>query len=150
MAGEVQDNIWPLPKFHFRVEIEGGLTASFQEVSGLDSEVDVVEYRHGDSPEFSTIKMPGLRKSSDVTLKKGMFSGDVEFFEWFNENNMNTILRRTVQVMLLNESGDAEIIWTLANAFPKQVQGTDLSSQSSDVAVETLVLTHEGLEITTA
>lgn len=150
MAGEVQDNIWPLPKFHFRVEIEGGLTASFQEVSGLDSEVDVVEYRHGDSPEFSTIKMPGLRKSSDVTLKKGMFTGDVEFFEWFNENNMNTILRRTVQVMLLNESGDAEIIWTLANAFPKQVQGTDLSSQSSDVAVETLVLTHEGLEITTA
>ncbi len=150
MAGEVQDNIWPLPKFHFRVEIEGGLTASFQEVSGLDSEVDVVEYRHGDSPEFSTIKMPGLRKSSDVTLKKGMFTGDVEFFEWFNENNMNTILRRTVQVMLLNESGDAEIIWTLANAFPKQVQGTDLSSQSSDVAVETLVLAHEGLEITTA
>jgi phage tail-like protein len=150
MAGEVQDNIWPLPKFHFKVEVEGGITASFQEVSGLDSEVDVVEYRHGDSPEFSTIKMPGLRKSSDVTLKKGTFTGDIYFYDWFAQNNMNTIERRTVQIMLLNESGDAEIIWTLTNAFPKQVQGTDLNSQSSDVAVETLVLAHEGLAITTA
>ncbi|MDP4662333.1 MAG: phage tail protein [Salibacteraceae bacterium] len=150
MAGEVQDNIWPLPKFHFKVEVEGGITASFQEVSGLDSEVDVVEYRHGDSPEFSTIKMPGLRKSSDVTLKKGTFTGDIDFYDWFAQNNMNTIERRTVQIMLLNESGDAEIIWTLTNAFPKQVQGTDLNSQSSDVAVETLVLAHEGLAITTA
>ncbi len=150
MAGEVQDNIWPLPKFHFKVEVEGGISASFQEVSGLDSEVDVVEYRHGDSPEFSTIKMPGLRKSSDVTLKKGTFTGDIGFYDWFVQNNMNTIERRTVQIMLLNEGGDAEIIWTLTNAFPKQVQGTDLNSQSSDVAVETLVLAHEGLAITTA
>jgi phage tail-like protein len=150
MAGEVQDNIWPLPKFHFKVEVEGGISASFQEVSGLDTEVDVVEYRHGDSPEFSTIKMPGLRKSSDVTLKKGTFTGDIGFYDWFVQNNMNTIERRTVQIMLLNEGGDAEIIWTLTNAFPKQVQGTDLNSQSSDVAVETLVLAHEGLAITTA
>lgn len=150
MAGEAQDNIWPLPKFHFKVEVEGGLTASFQEVSGLDTEVDVMEYRHGDSPEFSTIKMPGLRKPSDVTLKKGMFTGDIEFFDWFSEIQMNTIMRRTVQIILLNESGDAEIIWTLTNAFPKQIQGTDLNSSSSDVAVETLVLAHEGLAITTA
>ncbi|HAW21480.1 MAG TPA: phage tail protein [Flavobacteriales bacterium] len=150
MAGEAQDNIWPLPKFHFKVEVEGGISASFQEVSGLDTEVDVVEYRHGDSPEFSTIKMPGLRKASDVTLKKGTFTGDVDFYDWYGETLMNTIERRTVTIMLLNESGDAEIIWTLTNAFPKQVQGTDLNSSSSDVAVESLVLAHEGLVITTA
>jgi phage tail-like protein len=149
MAGEVQDNIWPLPKFHFKVEVEGGISASFQEISGLDTEVDVVEYRHGDSPEFTTIKMPGLRKSSDVTLKKGTFTGDIDFYDWFSETLMNTIERRTVTIMLLNESGDAEIIWTLTNAFPKQVQGTDLNSSSSDVAVETLVLAHEGIVTTT-
>ena len=136
MAGEVQDNIWPLPKFHFKVEIEGGIVASFQEVSGLDMEVDVIEYRHGDNPDFSTIKMPGLRKGSDVTLKKGIFTGDVAFYDWFNEIQMNTVERKTVQVMLLNEKGDSEIIWTLTNAFPKQVQGTDLNSSSSEVAVE--------------
>jgi phage tail-like protein len=150
MAGEAQDNIWPLPKFHFKVEVEGGIAASFQEVSGLDTEVDVIEYRHGDSPEFSTIKMPGLRKASDVTLKKGTFTGDVSFYDWYNEILMNTIERKTVQIMLLNEKGESEIIWTLTNAFPKQVQGTDLNSSSSDVAVETLVLAHEGLATTTA
>ena len=150
MAGEVQDNIWPLPKFHFKVEVEGGIAASFQEVSGLDTEVDVIEYRHGDSPEFSPIKMPGMRKVSDVTLKKGIFTGDTDFYDWFAQNNMNTIERRTVQVMLLNESGDTEIVWTLTNAFPKQVQGSELNSSSSEVAVETIILAHEGLEVATA
>jgi phage tail-like protein len=83
-------------------------------------------------------------------LKKGTFTGDVSFFEWFNEIQMNTIERKTVQIMLLNEKGESEIIWTLTNAFPKQVQGTDLNSSSSDVAVESLVLAHEGLATTTA
>ena len=149
MAGEVQDNVWPLPKFYFKVEVDGGMTASFQEVSGLDTETDVVEYRHGDSPDFTTIKMPGLKKSSDVTLKKGIFTGDIKFFTWFNENTLNTIERKTVTIMLLNEKGDSEIVWTLTNAFPKQVQGTDLNSTSSDAAVETLVLAHEGLTVST-
>lgn len=149
MAGEAQDNIWPLPKFYFKVEVDGGITASFQEVSGLDIETDVVEYRHGDSPNFSTIKMPGLRKSSDITLKKGIFTADVKFFDWFNEIKLNTIERKTVTIMLLNEAGDSEIVWTLSNAFPKQVQGTDLNSTSSDAAIETLVLAHEGLTVGT-
>lgn len=149
MAGEVQDNIWPLPKFYFKVEVDGGMTASFQEVSGLDTETDVTEYRHGDSPDFTTIKMPGLKKSSDVTLKKGIFTTDIKFFTWFNDVKLNTIERKTVTIMLLNEKGDAEIVWTLTNAFPKQVQGTDLNSTSSDAAVETLVLAHEGLAVTT-
>jgi phage tail-like protein len=150
MAGEVQDQIWPLPKFHFKVVVDGGIEASFSEVSGLDTEVDVIEYRHGDSPEYSSIKMPGLKKASDVTLKKGIFTTDVTLFEWFAQNNMNTIERKTVQIMLLNESGDTEITWTLTNAFPKQVQGTDLNSTSSEVAVETIVLAHEGLTVETA
>jgi phage tail-like protein len=150
MAGEVQDNVWPLPKFHFKVEVEGGIVASFQEVSGLDNEVDVIEYRHGDSPVFSVIKMPGLRKGADVTLKKGMFTGDVAFYTWFNEIQMNVIARKNVQIMLLNEKGEAQIVWTLTNAFPKQVQGTDLKSAGSEVAVETLVLAHEGIATTTA
>ncbi|MBK6265138.1 phage tail protein [Marivirga sp. S37H4] len=149
MAGEAQDNIWPLPKFYFKVEVDGGMVASFQEVSGLDIETDVFEYRHGDSPVFSTIKMPGLIKSSDVTLKKGIFTTDVKFFEWFSDIKLNTIERKTVTIMLLNEAGDSEIVWTLTNAFPKQVQGTDLNSTSSDAAVETLVLAHEGLTVST-
>ena len=69
MAGEAQDNIWPLPKFHFKVEVEGGISASFQEVSGLDTEVDVVEYRHGDSPEFSTFINDAARAGYEIRTK---------------------------------------------------------------------------------
>ena len=82
-------------------------------------------------------------------MKKGIFTGDIKFFTWFNENTLNTIERKTVTIMLLNEKGDSEIVWTLTNAFPKQVQGTDLNSTSSDAAVETLVLAHEGLTVST-
>lgn len=149
MAGEQQDNIWPLPKFYFQVKVDGGMEASFQEVSGLDAETDVTEYRHGDSPVFSTIKMPGLRKYSDVTLKKGHFTQDIEFFEWYNQIALNTIERKTVTISLLNEGGSPEIVWTLTNAFPKSIKSTDLNSSSSDAAVEELVLAHEGLTIAT-
>jgi len=149
MAGEKQDQVWPLPKFYFKVTVDGGMEASFQEVSGLDAEVDVTEYRHGDSKGFSKIKMPGLKKYGDVTLKKGTFTTDIKFFTWFNANTLNTIERKKVTIMLMNESGGAEIVWTLTNAFPKKVSGTDLNSGSSDVAVETLILAHEGLAITT-
>lgn len=149
MAGDKQDNLWPLPKFYFKVKVDGGMEASFQEVSGLDVETDVTEYRHGDNPVFSKIKMPGMKKYGDVTLKKGTFTKDIKFFEWFNMIKLNTIERKTVTIMLLNESGASEIVWTLTNAFPKKVSGTDLNSGSSDAAIETLVLAHEGLAITT-
>ena len=55
----------------------------------------MIEYRHGDSPEFSTIKnVSGLRKSSDISLKKGTFTGDIKMYEWFNSIAMNTIERK--------------------------------------------------------
>ena len=53
-------NVWPLPKFHFEVKWDSEVM-SFQEVSGLDREAEPIEYRHGDSPEFSTIKIPGIK-----------------------------------------------------------------------------------------
>jgi len=67
MAGEKQDNIWPLPKFYFSVPIDE-IEYSFQEVSGLESETQVIDYRHGNSKQFSTIKMPGVSKISNVIV----------------------------------------------------------------------------------
>lgn len=147
MAVENQNIIWPLPKFHFKVEFEGGITAFFQEVSGLDTDTDVVEYRHGESPPIYTISMPGIKKSSVVTLKKGIFTGDVTFVNWINDIKLNTIERKTVTILLLDESGDPVMKWILLNAFPIQIQSTELNSTSSEVAVETLVLQHEGITI---
>lgn len=148
MAGDAQDSNWPLPKFYFSVDLGSqDSTTSFQEVSGLDIEAQPIEYRHGDSPEFSTIKMPGLKKSGNVTLKKGIFVDDNNFWTWFDAIKMNTIARETVVIKLLDEEGNPTMTWTLANAWPTKITGTDLKSDSNEVAVETLELAHEGITI---
>jgi phage tail-like protein len=91
--------------------------------------------------------MPGLKKFSDVTLKKGIFKGDHAFWDWFNEIKMNTIERRPVTISLLDESGTPAMVWTLANAWPTKVSGADLKASGNEVAIETIVIAHEGLTI---
>ena len=146
--GSKQNALWPLPKFYFRVQF-GSLPAAvaFQEVSGLEVEAQTIEYRHEDSPTFSTIKMPGMKKLGNVTMKKGVFAKDNDFWDWYNQIKMNTIQRETVTIELLDESGHATMTWTLQNAFPTKITGTDLKSDGNEVAVETIEIAHEGLTI---
>ncbi|TNE54001.1 MAG: phage tail protein [Bacteroidetes bacterium] len=146
--GSTQDNIWPLPKFHFEVSLGSqDSTTSFQEISGLETETQVIEYRHGDSKQFSTIKMPGISKVGNVTLKKGIFVKDNKFYDWYKNISMNTIKRETVVIKLLDQNGNATMTWTLSNAWPTKVSGTDMKSDSNEVAVETLELAYETLVI---
>lgn len=149
MAGEIQDNIWPLPKFYFSVEFGEDKDVNFQEVSGLDTETQIIEYRHGNSPIFSAIKMPGLAKVGNVTFKKGIFVNDNKFWDWYNEIKMNTIKRRTVIVNLLDETGAPKMNWILTNAWPTKITGTDLKSDGNEVAVETLEVAYEVITIST-
>ena len=146
--GDVQSKTdWPLPKFSFAVKVGDNDTMSCQEVSGLDMETQAIEYRSGDSKAFSVVKMPGIKKFSDVTLKKGMFKSDNKLYEWFNKNTLNTIERKAVTISLLDEKGGEVFIWKLINAFPLKVSGTDLKSTGNEVAVETIVIAHEGLSV---
>ncbi len=150
MAGEAQDAVWPLSKFYFTVKVGDLLGENFQEVSGLDVEAQIIEYRHGNSPDFSTIKMPGIKKYGNITLKKGVFKSDNKFWAWFEKIKMNTIERQTVTISLLDEAGAATMVWTLKNAWPTKITGTDLKSDGNEVAVETLEIAHEGLTIANA
>ena len=140
-----QDGLWPVPKFHFKVTIGDKGEVVFQEVSGLDTEYDAMEYRAGNSVDFSTVRMPGIRKASDITLKKGMFKNDSALFDYFMGVQMNTIQRETVTIQLLDEEHNPMFTWTLKNAYPLKLTGTDMNEQSSEVAVEEIVLAHEGL-----
>lgn len=142
-------NIWPLPKFYFNVDW-GDAQMSFQEVSGLEAETQPIDYRHGNSKNFSLIRMPGLKKYTDITLKKGTFKGDNTLWNWFAEIKLNTIKRRTVTITLLNELDAVVVTWALTNAFPLKFTSTDLKSQGSEAAIETMVVAHEGLKITNA
>jgi phage tail-like protein len=138
--------IWPLPKFYFQVKWDSTVM-SFSEVSGLEIEAQQIPYRHGDSPEFSEIKMPGIKKNGDVTMKKGVFKSDNKFWDWFNQIKMNTIKRVPVTISLLDEAGKPTMVWTLANAWPSKITGTDMKSDGNEVAVEQIVIAHEGLTI---
>src|SRR3546814_15604703 len=99
---------YPIPKFHFQVEW-GGSKIGFTEVTGLDITTEVIEYRDGASPEFSKVKMPGQRTFSNITLKRGTFAGDNEFYKWFNTVNMNQIERRDLIISLLNRSEERRV-----------------------------------------
>lgn len=144
-TGDVQDQFWPMPKFYFSVDIGDFQDLPFQEVSGLDAETEVIEYRHGNSPVHSTIKMPGLMKYGDITLKKGVFADDNQFYDWISEISLNTYTRLTVVIRLLDETGTERMTWTLSNAFPQKVTPTDMNSQSSEAGIETIVFAHEGM-----
>jgi len=141
--------VWPLPKFYFQVKWDSTVM-QFQEVSGLDVESQPLEYRAGDSPVHSVVKMPGMKKYGDITMKKGVFKSDNQYWAWFNQIKLNTIKRVPVTISLLDEAGAPTMVWTLTNAFPTKITGTDLKSQGNEVAVETIVIAHEGLTIANA
>ncbi|MCB0466092.1 MAG: phage tail protein [Aequorivita sp.] len=143
-----QDNVWPLPKFYFTVSLGSqDNTVSFQEVSGLETETQPIEYRHGDSKQFSTIKMPGIVKTGNVTLKKGIFVNDINFWKWYEAIKMNTIKREAVTIQLLDEKGKPTMTWILTNAWPTKITVTDMKTDANEVAVESLEFSHEGLTI---
>ena len=139
-------NVWPMPKFYFQVKWNDA-DMSFQEISGLDVEAQPIEYRHGDSPVFSKIKMPGIVQSGNVTMKKGVFISDNKFWDWYSQIKMNTIARIPVTISLLDEAGAPTMVWTLENAWPTKITGTDLNSEGNEVAVESIEIAHEGLTI---
>ncbi|HKL33817.1 MAG TPA: phage tail protein [Tangfeifania sp.] len=137
---------YPIVKFHFQVEW-GGAKIGFTEVSGLDVETEVVEYREGASKEYSKIKMPGMQKFSNITLKRGTFATDNEYYEWWNTVKLNTIERRDITISLLNEEHEPVVVWKVKNAWPAKVQSTDLKADGNEVAIESIEIVHEGLTI---
>ncbi len=137
---------YPKPVFHFSVEW-GGEKVSFSEVSGLNIESEVIEYRDGANKEFTPQKMPGLQKFGNITLKRGVFDGDNEFFEWLNTTNLNTVERRDLIINLLNENHEPVMTWKVKNAFPVKIESPGLNATGNEVAIESLEIAHEGVTI---
>jgi phage tail-like protein len=148
MATEDDGKVWPMPKFRFEVDLGTELQkVAFQEVSGMDVENQIIEYRKSNSKEFSTEKMPGIVKYGNITMKRGLFVNDYTFWEWHAEITMNKIKRRDVLIKLLDEAGEVTMQWTLSNAWPTKITSTDLKSDGNEVAVDTLEIAHEKLTI---
>lgn len=147
---------YPLPKFHFLVEWGEGdnFRLGFTEVTGLDFETEVIEYREGNSKKYNKTKQPGLTKYSDVTLKRGTFEGDLAFFDLWKEslffqegNKTGSRYRRPITIKLLNEEHQPIIVWKLENAWAKKITSTDLKADGNEVAIESMEIAHEGLTV---
>ncbi len=139
-------DLYPLSKFHFQVDW-GGTRIGFTEVSGLDVETEAIEYRDGASPAYHKLKMPGMQKFGNVTLKRGTFRSDNEYYAWWNTVSLNAVERRDLTISLLNEAHEPVVTWKIKNAWPTKVQSTELKADGNEVAIETIELAHEGLSI---
>jgi len=141
------DKLYPLPVFHFRVEF-GAEQLGFTEVSGLIQERQAIEYRAGDFPEYSSIKFPGMAKYNNITLKRGVMKSDNKFFQWLVSGmKLSQVDRKDLTISLLNEKHEPVMVWKVSRAFPVKLEGPQLKATCNEVAIESLEIAHEGLEI---
>lgn len=142
---------YPVPQFRFNVEIVDVAEISFQEVSGLDMEIQSIDYRVGDSPNDSVLKVPGMKVYSNVTFKRGVYKDDNKLYDWFQDVRENyngpdhEDMKKEIIINLLSDQDEIVLTWTLTNAFPVKLSGTTLNAQANELAIETLEVTHEGL-----
>jgi phage tail-like protein len=145
-TGGEQDQFWPMPKFYFSVDIDDLTDLSFLEVSGLEVEADNISYRHGNDPSFGTIQMPGVKKSGNLILKKGVFANEDLYQSLISKIALNTYKRMTVVIRLLDENTEPRITWQINNAFPLKYSSTDMNSESSEAAIESIEFSHQGIQ----
>lgn len=143
----------PYSAFNFQVELEPGqgaeVQAGFAEVSGLNAAVTVAEYRAGNSPVNYVSKIPGIHKTGDVILKRGVI-GAQNIYEWLQQVRAGQIgnAKRNLVIKLMSEDrSEVVLTWKLRNAMPIKWTGPTLTAKGGgDVAMEELVLSVETLE----
>jgi phage tail-like protein len=134
----------PTGSFRFWVEIDGLLVAGFIEVSGLQSEVEVEEFREGGVNEY-VHTLPRITKYPNIVLKRGVTSSD-NLWSWYEKVTEGSISRKNGSIILLSQQGLELWRWNFFDAYPVKWVGPELKSSSSEVAVETLEITHKGLK----
>ena len=138
-----RDPFDPYASFNFKLEIDGITVAGFSEVTGLNQESNVIDYREGQEG-ITPRKLPGLNKFGNITLKRGI-SADLSVYNWRKTVTDGDIERKNASVVLHNEKHDEVVRWNLVNAWPSKYVGPDLKANANDIAIESIELTHEGV-----
>ena len=134
----------PYRNFNFLVEIQGIIQASFMDCGGLEATTEVVEYREG-GDNTTVRKLPGKTSYSDITLKWGLTSS-AELWAWRKSVIEGTLERRHGSIVVYDLDNRTEVVrWNFTGAWPSKWDGPALSAKGNDVAIETLVLSHEGI-----
>ncbi|HKE37287.1 MAG TPA: phage tail protein [Candidatus Baltobacteraceae bacterium] len=137
----------PFKAFNFILSIDGmASSAGFSEVSGLSTDGDIVEYREGNDTQLWTRKLTGLRKHSHITLKRGQ-TKNLDLWQW-RQNILDGVPdRRAGTITLVDEQNTPVMHWKFREGWPVKYDGPTLNAKGNDVAIETLEIVHEHLEI---
>jgi phage tail-like protein len=138
----------PYGQFNFQVEIDGVVVAGFSEASGLTTDTNIIEYREGNENVGTVRKLPGLMKYTNIVLKRG-FTADTKLWTWRKKVIDGKTQRTTGSIILLDESRAPALRWNFTAGWPSKWEGPALNAKTSEVAIETLEITHEGLELAT-
>lgn len=135
----------PYSAFNFLVEIDGVVQAGFSECSGLTTESDVIEYRNGDE-DITVRKLPGLKKFTNISLKRG-YTSSKDLWEWRKKVIDGKTERQSGTIKLLDEARDEALTWNFYEGWPSKWEGPSLNAKNNEVAIETLEIACEKIEL---
>jgi phage tail-like protein len=135
----------PYPAFNYLISISGITAGGFSEVSGLDAEVTPIDYRNGDE-DFVVRKLPGLKKFPNIVLKRGII-GNLDLYKWLFTAMSGDVDRREGAIILRDEQRNEVMRWRFTRAWATKLSGPSLKGDGNAIAVESLEIAHESLEI---
>lgn len=138
------DVVYPYSKFRYKVEIGKEEAGGFTEASGFDASIDVIEYREGNMPGATPLKIPGLNKYGNITLKNGVTSSK-KLYDWMMAGVTGAVKRETITITLLDDEEKPAASWQVINAWALKYTAPDFNATSSEVAIESLEIAHEGM-----
>lgn len=138
----------PYQQFNFLVEIDGVARAGFTECSGLTTDTDGIDYREGADRTMNVRKIAGLRKYTNIVLKRG-YTQDKSLWDWRKRIINGKTERRSADIILLDEERNEVLRWRVREAWISKWDSGPFNAKTSDVAIETIEMMHEGLELVT-
>lgn len=135
----------PYAAFNFLVTINEITVAAFSEVSGIETDSDVIEYRNGNEG-IAKRKLPGLNKFTNITLKRGI-TNNRGLWAWRKQVMDGTVKRQSGRIDLLNETREVVLTYKFRDGWPSKWQGPALHAGNSEVAIETLEIACEAIEL---
>jgi phage tail-like protein len=138
----------PYGQFNFLIEIDGITVGGFSEASGLSTDTNIIEYREGSENQGTVRKLPGLMKYSNIVLKRG-WTQDQSLWNWRKKVIDGATQRTSGTITLLDEARQPALRWNFREGWPSKWDGPQLNGKTSEVAIETLEIAHEGLELAT-
>jgi len=133
----------PYKVFRFVVEINGTRVGGFSEVTGLEVRTEVDEHREGGINDY-VHKIAKETRYPNLTLKRGI-TDKTDFWDWHQQVVLGDVVRKTVSVIVLNETGQEKWRFVFRDAFPVKWNGTDLNATGNTVFVESIELAHHGM-----